>query len=444
MTEFFNDRPITQTNEDELQMNPYAITLCEFIQTCNTPTTIAIQGDWGSGKTSLMNLMQYHLSESKNCTCCLFNTWEFSQFNMGEYLTITFLNELIDSLKHQVDDKSSNTIANIKSTLSTIATVAVSHVFGETTSEAIKTLTEKTSAEQLRALKEQFSSLVNSVCPDNERLVIFIDDLDRLVPSRAVELLEVLKLFLNCEKCVFVLAIDTSVVFQGIRVKYGNDISDEKAQSFFDKLIELPFKIPSSPHHTNNLITKLTKELSLNSREEVQLIRSVTNGNPRSAKRLINTFKLLNNIANTINVHNEQYHSYTTDMLLSLSCLQLLNTECYNKIVNLSEQRFKELITKFENKNIQGRPEIQADFALKVKEYGLIPDSSDIEHLDSIYPLLYALYFYINTLQNLYRIIGDKVDKTYEVSCRIMQLTSTIDTTPKTNQLKLSNGGSKL
>lgn len=41
-----------------------------------------------------------------------------------------------------------------------------------------------------------------------DRVVIFVDDLDRLVPSKAVELLEVLKLFLDCKQCVFVLAID--------------------------------------------------------------------------------------------------------------------------------------------------------------------------------------------------------------------------------------------
>lgn len=51
--------------------------------------------------------------------------------------------------------------------------------------------------------------------------MIFVDDLDRLVPSKAVELLEVLKLFLDCKQCVFVLAIDYEVVIRGAIKKYG-------------------------------------------------------------------------------------------------------------------------------------------------------------------------------------------------------------------------------
>lgn len=53
-------------------------------------------------------------------------------------------------------------------------------------------------------------------------MVIFVDDLDRLQPAKAVELLEVLKVFLDCEKCVYVLAVDYEVVTQGIKQKFGD------------------------------------------------------------------------------------------------------------------------------------------------------------------------------------------------------------------------------
>ena len=79
-------------------------------------------------------------------------------------------------------------------------------------------------ADEVVELKNDFSNLINQVTEGtNRRFVIFIDDLDRLQPVHAVELLEVLKIFVDCENCVFVLAIDTSVVFQGIREKYGKD-----------------------------------------------------------------------------------------------------------------------------------------------------------------------------------------------------------------------------
>ena len=61
-----------------------------------------------------------------------------------------------------------------------------------------------------------------------ERIVFFIDDLDRLEPRKAVELLEVMKLFFDVENCIFVLAIDYDVVVKGVADKYGRFFKDEK------------------------------------------------------------------------------------------------------------------------------------------------------------------------------------------------------------------------
>ena len=51
-------------------------------------------------------------------------------------------------------------------------------------------------------MKAEFSKIVSQ---HQKRVVIFVDDLDRLQPQKAVEVLEVLKVFLDCENCVFVL-----------------------------------------------------------------------------------------------------------------------------------------------------------------------------------------------------------------------------------------------
>ena len=82
-----------------------------------------------------------------------------------------------------------------------------------------------------------FQELIDKKAGEKGRVIIFVDDLDRLDPARAVELLEVLKIFLDCRKCVFVLAIDYGVVARGVKAKYGGDFNDEKAKSFFDKII---------------------------------------------------------------------------------------------------------------------------------------------------------------------------------------------------------------
>lgn len=79
-----------------------------------------------------------------------------------------------------------------------------------------------------------------------DRAVILVDALGRLQPAKAVELLEVLKLFLDCDKSVFVLAINYAVVSQGIKQKYGDSLGNDKGRSFFDKIIQVLFKMPGA------------------------------------------------------------------------------------------------------------------------------------------------------------------------------------------------------
>ena len=84
---------------------------------------------------------------------------------------------------------------------------------------------------QIENAKAEIQKNINEIIKDEEeRLVIFIDDLDRLEAGTAVELLEGIKNLLDCEKCVFVLAVDSSVIYQGIRSKYGEDFGKPEDQ----------------------------------------------------------------------------------------------------------------------------------------------------------------------------------------------------------------------
>ena len=90
------DIPVSSLAEEILGLTPYVESLSEFVAKCETPMTIAIQGDWGSGKTSMMNLVR--LSLPKNMESVWFNTWQFSQFAMHEQLCVSFLTSLIKKI----------------------------------------------------------------------------------------------------------------------------------------------------------------------------------------------------------------------------------------------------------------------------------------------------------------------------------------------------------
>ena len=114
----FTDKPTNTIKEDSFGIQQYVSGLNEFILECNTPMTIAIQGDWGSGKTSMMNMIKEKLGASVITTW--FNTWQYSQFNMGDALVVSFLSRLLSDI--QTNDDKNN--VNIKKTLKLISRFA--------------------------------------------------------------------------------------------------------------------------------------------------------------------------------------------------------------------------------------------------------------------------------------------------------------------------------
>ena len=95
--------PVENAEQDRLGLSAYSVSLAAFIKNCVTPTTIAVQGDWGSGKTSLLHMIRGTLNPSvssaektnteadEDYLCIDFNTWQYSQFEMSDSLSITFL-----------------------------------------------------------------------------------------------------------------------------------------------------------------------------------------------------------------------------------------------------------------------------------------------------------------------------------------------------------------
>lgn len=343
------DRPIEQASQDEFEVSPYVEGLGDFTLDCETPLTIAVQGAWGSGKTSMMNMLQKYLEETGRVETIWFNTWQFSQFNMDEQISLTFLEHLTKELGKAVGDKNGHAQEIGKKVLGVtkgLAAGLVSNYFGDDLGKVTKELVgvdkDEDIADKILHLKNDFQQLINTVAEDGKkRVVIFIDDLDRLQPIHAIELLEVLKLFVDCENCIFVLAIDTAVVFQGIRAKYG-DISQEKAQSFFDKIIQLPFNMPVANYKLEKMISEMFG-LDIGSMEKaerneyISLIRMTTDGNPRSIKRIANYYKLTDKVSVRKGIYDEFEADETTlcrKIALAFACIELRYPDFYEYLIS--------------------------------------------------------------------------------------------------------------
>lgn len=334
---------------DLFNINKHLDGLSRFIKACNTPMTISIQGSWGSGKTSIMKMVEHEIE--KDVIPVFFNTWQFSQFELGNSLAFSMIKVLLNKLH----DNDENFIKRFTLLCSNALTTALKSVSIYNINVDLKKCTEKTAddnyAEQIETLHQHFQEVVDRACEreHKDRVVIFVDDLDRLVPSKAVELLEVLKLFLDCKQCVFVLAIDYEVVIRGAIEKYGfasynsekidekeRNREYEKGKSFFDKIIQVPFKVPVAIYDIKNYLKDGFNKINFNIddndlQDYIDLCASSIGSNPRSLKRLLNAFLLLTFIGEgSIDLNNKD----KAKLLFAALCLQQYNEKIYNLIVS--------------------------------------------------------------------------------------------------------------
>ena len=221
------------------------------------------------------------------------------------------------------------------------------------------------------------------------RLVIFIDDLDRLEPRKAVELLEVLKNFLDCENCVFVLAIDYDVVCKGVAAKYGEGgngamLDKRKGKDFFDKIIQVPFKMPVAQYSTDGYLKECLKKILYKDQPLFQETESYDSyysftaksvgTNPRAIKRLVNSFQLL---VMVVESKGDLDISRNKLMVFAILCLQELDLNVYNAIVRKRKSITEEMLMAFVNSDEKLIGEFYPSLILDENE----EDSVDLERV---------------------------------------------------------------
>ena len=276
------------------------------------PTTIGIFGDWGSGKTSVMRMLERSFDPNnyeknseertkyERVACLYFNGWLFEGYDDAKSAILGSI--LLQLSEHQrfgpkIRDKAANLLKSVDSMrlvrlglqyvalpafaayvsggTSLIPSVvgAANSVFGkkEDASEEVDS-TGTTTGENVdvgksvdadkppsahlgvRSFRDQFSSLI-AEC-DIDSLVVLIDDLDRCSPERIIDNLEAIKLFLNVEQTAFVIGADPRIVRHAIATRYKPDQiqeQDDQEESAYRLVIDYLEKLIQIPYHLPRL-----------------------------------------------------------------------------------------------------------------------------------------------------------------------------------------------
>ncbi len=342
------DEPILGQSQDWLEIKKHADALVQFIKETDTPMTIGVQGEWGSGKTSLLNQIKEELSSSKDIRQIWINSWENSLMVTPEQCLIKIINEIIDEIlgsdaKHSNKDK----IAKIASSVFKGALkVGAAATMGVKAGEELDRVMDGENENNIKKLRSTLDNLIQDITDASsnayKKIVIYVDDLDRVEPRDAVKILELLKNIFNLKHCVFLLAIDYQVVVKGLRDKFGEQTEENEWEfrAFFDKIIQLPFMMPMGQYNISNYIKNLLIKIKFIEEGDFDedhiktVIMNTIGGNPRSLKRLINSVSLIKLFTgDTKLVETDEEKTLSEDdqklLLFSLLCIQIAYPKVY-------------------------------------------------------------------------------------------------------------------
>ena len=292
-----SDAPATR---DLLDFGRYLNPLLDILQSdaLQTPVTIGIFGTWGSGKSTLLGLLKSALPP--RFVCVEFNPWVFRK---EPNLLIPLLQCLHDALTRNLGAKfkaSAEKIAEILVHLG-LDLLLKSFTFDKVDVDKLEKLekaylTRKVRFDsQMRNLREALRKEAEGL-KDEATIVLLIDDLDRCDPIEIIDLLESLKLFLDVNNIVTVLAVDKEVIDRGVEVKYGKfSFGDKRAPGlgaeYMEKMVQIPvYLYPLHPDQIRGYIR--AHDLSNQVAGQMELLVEALRPNPRKIKRVLNAIAL--------------------------------------------------------------------------------------------------------------------------------------------------------
>ncbi|WP_236979701.1 KAP family P-loop NTPase fold protein [Membranihabitans maritimus] len=263
-----------ETNSDFIDFQHMVRAVTSIINNDNLlPCSIGVFGDWGSGKSSLMKMIEDKYADEDDVLVINFNGWLFEGY---EDTKTVLMSRIVDEIikKRTLDEKALKIAAKLlrKIDLIKLGRSAIKYGLGYLTmgpaglavagsAEAIqkfseadyeKYIKEKQSTddpdESLRTNIQEFhlnfEELINET--NIKKVVVFIDDLDRCSHDTVIGTLEAIKLFLFAKNTAFIIGADERLIKYAVRRRFPEIPGDnmEVGRDYLEKLIQYPIRIP--------------------------------------------------------------------------------------------------------------------------------------------------------------------------------------------------------
>ncbi|WET03912.1 P-loop NTPase fold protein [Flavobacterium sp. YJ01] len=243
LNNLFDDSPISDTAEDELDYSEIVKKLKEVLigQTSDKSFTIGLVGPWGNGKSSIIKMVKSEIEPKISFFERILAYLKFS--NNKDLIVINFM----PYLNHKEEDIISEFFTSLSKELSKFNgklanqileySKRLTNIYKENKLiELFENISSKSADTPSKHLYDQINIRLKEV---GKKIIVFIDDLDRLNENEILEVLKLIRNTADFNNTIFVVAMDKDYVIN--RLKINHEILDSK---FIDKFFQLEIYLP--------------------------------------------------------------------------------------------------------------------------------------------------------------------------------------------------------
>lgn len=354
-----NRENIIKTLEiDYLNRNRYLSGLINILNNINDSKIIALDGDWGSGKTWFLKSLEYLMTcenekkyinidndmlkkTKEEYMVFYYNAWENDD---APSAMLSLLYKLINDTYLQSKQKITKNAVNIFNSLVKFATAGKidikQYLLNEEWDNKQVTDSIKTSEEIKEDFKKAIAELLQVL--SKNKMLIIIDEIDRCKPTFAIDLLENIKHFFDDDRIVFVIGTNNRQLSSVVQKVYGDKYD---GSTYLDKFFDMNLELPNN--YMETYIDKILKGTPLDINNYINYYNEIAkyyNLTMREYNRYINSLNLLQKSIDNI----KDVYGFSMFIPLSIKyiflpialCLKIINKDKYYAFIsgNLFEE----------------------------------------------------------------------------------------------------------
>lgn len=247
---YYSDKPIGSKCDDQLGRHNFATLLAQSLLNlnCQDTFTVGLFGKWGSGKTSIVNMMlseieaqQRNYQEEKGFIIIHFEPWNFSS-------TDQLLSQFFIRLSNEFRSAGDKRLAKIGDALETYSdafdllnaiplTGGFMSFLGKKGTTILSNKLKNGSDE--KDISKQKETVINLLKEQPNRILVVIDDIDRLSNEQIRQIFQLVTSVAKFPNTIYLLVFDKDIVVNALE-----KVQEGSGEDYLEKIIQMPIQIP--------------------------------------------------------------------------------------------------------------------------------------------------------------------------------------------------------